>query len=214
MKRSSAPLVMILAMFPCLNAQAGTMLQPASASTNMGNFVSFEPVRAIDQSALAATYVSGVTNFDAFVPVTGTVNGGSGNTTWFSTITTGNFDFDLGGSFNIESFALWADPQNIGQGVNAFSLLADDNALFSSPQLLGNYNAVNGIPNATNFGQIFAFTPVVATHVRMQITSNHGSALTTGMVEAAFEVVVPEPGSIGMVLGAGLGLLTLRRRVA
>jgi len=44
---------------------------------------------------------------------TGTVNGGASFTTWFSSSgnITGNFDFNLGGSFSIGSFALWADPQ-------------------------------------------------------------------------------------------------------
>ena len=46
-------------------ADAGTMLQPTGATTDMGFFTTFEPGRAIDQSGLAAGYVSGVTDLDA-----------------------------------------------------------------------------------------------------------------------------------------------------
>lgn len=194
---------------------AGTMIQPAAASTNMGNFSgTYNPSFVINQSGLTAPYVSGVTNFDTYVPTTNTVNGGGGLNIWFSaqSVLTGNFEFDLGGSFNIESFALWTDPQAAAdQGVNSFALFADDNASFSSPSLLGNYNALEGTGDANNFGQVFSFAPTVATHVRMQINSNYGSTFVTGITEAAFEVVVPEPGSLALLAMAPLALM--RRRV-
>lgn len=153
------------------HAQAAAILQPTSATTNMGSFNTFEPVYAIDQSGLSVGYVSGVTDFDSYVASTNTVNGGSSFTTWFSAAgnTTGNFDFNLGSLLTIESFALWADPQSANQGVNSFNLLADDNAAFTSPTLLGNYSAVDGLGNANNFGQTFGFAPTTASHVRMQI---------------------------------------------
>ncbi len=170
------------------------MLQPASASTNMGFFNTYNPVYAIDQSGLSASYTSGVTDFASFVASTGTVNGGASFTTWFSqSSVTGNFDFSLGGTFTISAFALWADPQNIGQTVNQFTLLADDNPAFSSPTTLGTFNAADGNPNPTNFGQSFPFAPTEASFVRMVIHSNHGSSLTTGFVEAAFGQGSDEP---------------------
>lgn len=194
-------------------AQAGPMLQPSGASTNMGSFNTFEPIYAINQSGLAAPYVSGVTDFDTFVPSTATVGGGSSFNTWYSAAgnLTGNFDFALGGTYTIGSLAIWADPQGIGQGVNQFNLYADDNAAFSSPTLLGTYAAADGTGNATNVGQVFGFAPTSASYVRMEILSNHGSTLTTGMVEAAFETVVPEPGVAG-VMGMGVAMVGVGRR--
>jgi hypothetical protein len=194
-------------------AHAGTMLQPAAASTNMGWFNTYEPFRTINQSGLAATYTSGVTDFATFASTTGTVNGGSSFTGWYSqaNTTTGNFDFDLGGTFAIDGFALWNDPQaSPNQGVNSFTLLADDNAAFSSPVNLGTFSAVDGIPNATNFGQQFSFAATSASHVRMVINSNHGSTLTTGFVEAAFSQV-PSPAGLAL-LGPAALLATRRRR--
>lgn len=194
-------------------ASAGIMLQPTAASTNMGHFNTFDPIYAIDQSGLSANYSTGVTDFDAFTTSTTTVLGGSSFNTWFSqTSTTGNFDFDLGGAFVIESFALWADPQNIGQGVNSFSLLASNDALFSSPAMLGAYNAVDGLGNANNFAQVFSFAPTSASFVRMVINSNHGSTFTTGISETAFEVFVPNPATSTLITFTSFATLRRRRR--
>ncbi len=204
-------------------AHAGAIFQPVDASTNMSSFTTFGPELAIDQSGLVTNYTSGVTDFDAFTSTTHTFNGGASSTTWFSlTSLTGHFDFDLGASVTLQSLALWADPQGIGQGVNSFNLLADDNAAFSSPTVLGSFSAADGdgtaIPdNITNFGQVFSFAPTTASFIRMEILSNHGSTLTTGFVEAAFELAdastpISEP-SILMLMGLGLtSLIGFRRK--
>lgn len=197
-------------------ALAGSILQPAGASTDMGNFPTYGPTNAINQSGLSDSYVSGVTDFDSFVASTHTVGGGNSHNAWFaeSGVTTGVFDFDLGGTFEIESFAFWADPQGIGQSVNSFTLLADDNADFSSPVILGTFNAADGPggqnSDETNFGQAFGFTPTSASYVRMEIHSNHGSDSTTGISEAAFELI-PAPASLSLFGAALLGLSRRRR---
>jgi hypothetical protein len=201
----------------------GTILQPTAATSSLGSFsTQYLPVYAIDQSALSATYVSGVTDFDAFVATTNTVNGGGGLNTWYSSsgVVTGNFDFSLGGPVTIESFALWSDPQITAfQGVKNFNLLADDNAAFSSPTALGSFVALPGLPNAANFGQVFAFSPTSASYVRMEILSNQGSLTITGITEAAFEqqTVVPAPPAVWLLGTAIAGLggrRWLRRKLA
>src|SRR5690606_32045501 len=150
--------------------------QVVSATTNMGHFNTFEPIYAINQSGLSATYISGVTDFDSFAGTTHTVQGGSSFNTWFSSAgnITGNFDFYLGSNAQtVESFALWTDPQPApGQGVKDFNLWADDNASFSSPTFLGSFVASSGVSNETNFGQVFSFAPTSASYVRMEILSN------------------------------------------
>jgi hypothetical protein len=197
-------------------AFAGPIIQPAGASTSLGQFnASYPPSRVIDQSGLAATYTSGVTNFDTFVPATKTVNGANVPNIWFSAnnVITGNFDFDLGSPIGIESFALWTDPQpGAHQGPRNFALIGALDPAFTVPIALGTYNALEGTGDANNFGQVFTFTPTVARYVRMQINTNWGSPATTGMVEAAFEASVPEPATPTLLLTAAAATLFRRNR--
>jgi hypothetical protein len=210
MKLNISKALLILGLTASYGVHAGTMLQPASATTAMGNFSSqYLPTFAINQSALSTSYVSGVTDFDAYTATAfTTLSGGGGFNIWYSAqgVLTGNFDFYLGGAFSIESFALWNDPQSAGQGVNSFTLLAANDAAFTTTTLLGNYSAVEGLGNA-NSAQVFSFAPTTASYVRVQINSNHGSTFVTGISEAAFEVsAVPEPETYAMML-AGLGFV-------
>jgi hypothetical protein len=207
-------------------AQAGPILMATGATTDMGSAsATYSPAHAIDQSGLAAGYTSGVTDFDTFVASTSTSFGANSGMAWFSVegVLAGNFDFDLGGTYTLSSFALWNDPQDVGnQGVRNFSLYADDNSAFSSPTLLGSYTAAEGTGTSgnledLNLGQIFTFFSTEAAFIRMAIESNYGSTDFTGFTEAAFEIAgpvpVPEPGSL-LLLGTGIAgiVATARKR--
>jgi len=165
------------------------ILQPASASTDMGNAGAISNV--IDQSGLSAGYASEVTDFDFYI-ASAPLHDMSGGGLWGSSsgTTTGNVDFDLGGTFLIRSFALW----NLGGGwsvnITGITLLADDNASFSSPVDLGSFAVdPNAGPVTSVPAEVFGFTVTSASHVRMQITSDNGD-VSTAFKEAAFEVLV------------------------
>jgi hypothetical protein len=208
-------------------ARAGVILQPASASTNMGTDGG-SPNSVRNQSGLSAGYTSGVTDFDSYIAGSPTHNGHFDRNIWASArgTTTGNFDFALGapqgGTFTVESFALWNFEESSNDGVRGFELLASTDASFSSGTTtsLGTFTASRAGLHAAVPAQVFHFAPTSAAFVRMVITSNYGDTQFTGFGEAAFEVqsspaAVPEPGSLALL---GLGALSLagyaRRRTA
>lgn len=221
--------LVIAALVVSSSVNSATMLQPVDVISSIGSTANFEIGKTIDQSGLfdsnglPVTYVSGVTGFTSFVTSVTTADGSTtsvadgSNNGWFSQqaphAITGNIDFDLGGSFAIESFALWNDPQTSAlQGIDSFKLWADDNGGFTSPLLLGSFNAIL-TSEPDNYGQIFNFSSIDASHVRLEIVSNHGSLDFTGFSEMAFGVtVVPVPAAVWLFGSGLLGLVAVARR--
>jgi len=200
-------------------SEAGIALQPAAVSTDMGNgaAIPFHINFTIDQSGLSSGYNSGIDDFDAYIASNPTHPSTSSLINWYSTIsTTGKIDFDLGGSHQIESFALWNMGTHAGSslsssmGVQNFDLWSGTDAALSNPTNLGSFTAAEVI-GVDASAEVFSFAPTTASHVRMVIGSNYGHPDYTGFNEAAFEVI-PAPGAI--LLGSiGVGFVSwLRRR--
>jgi hypothetical protein len=192
-------------------AHADFILDPATASTSMGTGFG-SPNNVINQSGLSTTYTSLVTNFASYIASNPTHNSILNANDWISPFgtPTGNFDFGLGGTFTIDSFALWNFPTPAG--VVGFQLLASADSSFSSTTSLGTFTAhPNNVGLATAVQpEVFTFAPTSAAFVRMVITSNNGD-LNTGFGEAAFSVqatatATPEPASVTLAVLGALGL--------
>lgn len=167
-------------------AFAGAILQPTAVSTTA---TSSTPIsQAIDQSGLAAPYVSGITDFDTYVASTG--HGNVISTTWLSDL---NFpklvSFDLGGLFAIDGFALWHTFPN--DTMKDFELFSDTDGIFGNggTTSLGTFTA----PNIVS-GHSFAFSSTTTQFIHLNITSGHGG-VDVRVGEFAFRQasVIPEP---------------------
>lgn len=201
-------------------AQAGVILQPASASSPTATiFAQGSPTNTIDQSGLSVGYTSGVTDFDTYIASTPTHDSSLIATLWLADPLVGSIvdlDFNLGGSYAIESMAFWNRGSNHISNTRAFQMLVADNAAFTGATVIGNY-VVN--PNTGPFpavpAEVFTFASTTARYVRLRIDVSEDSEVRVG--EVAFEVTaqqtVPEPGTPALVLACGLALLAVRRPV-
>jgi len=217
-------------------AHAGTLLDPVSASTNMpgpaANLVT-------NQSGLVPGYTSGVTQLNPYLATNPIYIGSSASGTpivitltgWLSNTgnTTGNFDFNLGGSMSIDAFLFWntglLNGTVVDQNVKDFTLLASNDSSFTSPTTIGTFTS-NPTSDAANVRvEVFPFSQTfTASYVRMEITSNYGSTRFVGFDQAAFDAVpavltpvaapVPVPPAFwsGAIVLLGLGLAAKFRK--
>jgi hypothetical protein len=213
-------------------AHAGSIIDPVSASTNMGTVSPTAIDNVLNQSGLTPGYTSGVTDLNTYLNTNplhdGLVLNGyppvaTDDNVWRSAqgVTTGNFDFDLGGSMSIDAYLFWglgtlAGGRLIPTNIAGFTLLAADNPSFTNATTIGSFTTdpSGDGDQASVRVQVFAFSNVVtASYVRMEITSNDGDG-ETAFGQAAFDGVpavpspVPLPAAVwsGMTLLVGLGL--------
>lgn len=189
-------------------------IQPASVTTDFTPLANDngDPNNVRDQSGLSLGYISGVTDFTTYTSSGVTHNGSLGNIFGSFETVTGNFDFDLGGFFSIQSIALWNFGNNSPSNVVGFTLFADDNNSFSSPVNLGSFTADPNLGPVTAVGaEVFAFADTIARFVRLEVTSNNGGANSI-VGEVAFEgqAAIPEASSF-LGLSAVAAFLSLRR---
>lgn len=197
-------------------AHAGVMVQPTSASTDMGQLFPANNTR--NQSGLSTGYTSLVTDFDSYIATNPKASAGP-TTVWASTqaVRSGNFDFALGGTYSLSAMAIWnafQDPSSIRQ----FTLLLDDNSSFTSPDNMGTFTASNSLGSGGDtYAQVFTFPQTSASFARLQILNTwSGSSYSTAVNEVAFgvyPVAVPEPSTCVMALaGLACGGFSMWRR--
>jgi hypothetical protein len=140
---------------------------------------------------------------------------GASSNVWSASAITPIIDFNLNGSYSLAGFSLWNYNSSNNRGVKDVTIQSSTDGI--------NFTAISGAPtqfaignfNAVVSPEKFAFAPVTASYVRFVVSSNHGSAISTGLAEVKFDgspvatTAVPEPLTIlgtlaGLAGGAGL----------
>jgi hypothetical protein len=196
----------LMALVP--SASASLILDPTAVTTNMGTF-SGNIDNVINQSGQTPTYTSGVTDFASYT-ASATAAPANASDLWTSGNgdTTGDVAFTLGGSYAIDSFALWGLVSTNDGNIGSFTLLASNDVSFTTFTTLGSFNptysAGSPIP-----ATVVTFARTTASYVLMEITGNNGGP-DAGFNEAAFGFesisAAPEPSSLLM---AGIGIVSL-----
>lgn len=203
-------------------AQAGAILSPTSVYNNtIGTYCcGGAATQMINQSGLSAGFTSGATDFDAYI---------AGNPThsrddfqgWIGPAGgpfTGILDFALGGSYNVERFAMWNTAAGSSANVQSFTLYVSDVANFSSATNIGTFT--NPELAGSNPYPVTVFDTLDATgqFLRLKINSYYSNGNVVEIGEVALDVSrggagnqVPEPGPLVLVSLALLGLGLVRK---
>ncbi|MEQ8963895.1 MAG: PEP-CTERM sorting domain-containing protein [Coleofasciculus sp. C2-GNP5-27] len=204
----------VMALGAITQAEANTIIQPQSASSNLGDLGSFANINlSIDQSGLSTPYTSGVTDFDTYV--SGNPTHSFISNTWISGSSgPGSITFDLGNVFGLDGMAMWGTGGTFS--VQNFDLFASETGADSSFVSLGSF--VQNFESGADSAQVFNFGTTTAQFIRMDFLSNHGAGSGTGIGEVAFRTAevtpepVPEPMTIfGLATTLGFGALVNRK---
>lgn len=213
-------LTLALALTAAFPAAAQTIIGAQSAVIDSGGPGDGNIADTHNGNGLATPFVSGVTDFDAYLA------GDPQHTVlffgfeWFSNFgtTSAVVTYDLGSIASVDRLALWNDEFS---GIGLLNLLAStDGISFTS---LGNFVPTDNPPGGDSYSaDVFAFAATSARYLRFDMSNcpqpNGNNYTSCSIGEVAFRTapaggVVPEPGTWAMlIVGVGGVGNALRRR--
>jgi hypothetical protein len=161
------------------NAQA--IISGVSASTDMGSGFGTNIQNTINGNGLSSLSLT-ATHDPTSIP-----------NSWVSSSgLTGNITFDLGGQYDLSSLSFWnqngGGPGSSGStGIRGVTIqTSNDNVSYTN--LAGGPTQFSQVAASGNASpEIFNFTPVQASFVRFQVSSNWGDSDQTGFAEVQFD---------------------------
>jgi hypothetical protein len=197
----SALLATVLSLGLASATHADTIVSAVSATASSTFSSQFDISNTINQSGLNIGYVSGVTDFDAYL-AQNPLESFIATNEWFtaSNVTSATVTYNLGSILTMDRIALWnEDSAGFGQGVVSTS---SDGITFVS---LTTINPANNPVNVDYGAQVFGFASTAAQYVRLDLSGcpqpGGTGFIGCGIGEIAFSNASTVPGPI---VGAGL----------
>lgn len=208
-------------------AQASVITSPTGAtasSTFVFSGLDFDIGNTIDHSGLSTNFISGVSDFDAYLAGNPMHTSLADHNEWFSQlgVTQASIIYDLGSVKTVDRLALWNEEfSGFGTGRIAYSL--DGQTFLSLISISPVDSPFDGSPSDQPYGaQVFGWETVSARYFRFDVSGcpqpDGDPALLCGIGEVAFSVLaqqaevrgpeaVPEPGTVALLalslVGAG-----------
>lgn len=215
--RLGALLIALAALFPYVPpASADVILGAVAGTINLSGPGFGTLTETFDQAGLSKSYVSGVTDFDAYLSTGPTHTPFFPSFEWFSNegTTVADVTYDLGAVHTIGRVALWNEDAS---GIGLLSLFGSHDGVGFSPL------SVDLSPTNREFGQdygvdVFGFAAAQVRYIRFDMSAcpqpdDLNTFVGCGVGEVAFAGVpaVPEPASVAL-LGLGLTAIAIWRR--
>ena len=191
---------------------SNVIIGPVSATTTMGE--DNPMAHSYDQSGLSIGYLSGVSDFDAYIASNPTHSSAPG-TDWTSLQVAGQADFDLGSQYVIDRAVVWNFnfAAAIEIAIQSVRIITAIDAAFTTGVV------DHGIYNLNTFtepnpAQVLLLTPTQAQFVRLTDFIGNGIPQDgdprIALGEIAFRQV-PEPTTLALA-GLGLSFIAMRRK--
>jgi hypothetical protein len=189
-------------------ANAAVIISPSSISSSGRAQGVYDIELTINQSGLSTGYVSGVTDFDAYIASNPTHNGQSGEPTFYGTLNEkATIDLSFDEPVLIDRVVLWNYPFLNSAGLSGIEIFVSPDASYTYLRSIGSFSPLDNVSDA----QVFNITDTFAKFIRITTETDFSDFNITGFSEIAFSTI-PEPSATALIGLAATALAVRRRR--